>query len=115
MVDQSLHLHLAEQGNHCFLSALRHPVHIIHIHLILKLFVAVKLKHHAAMSSNHINPLVNAIATKHHLPVPLLGLELLDLPYRLVVPLPLLVPSLPEDLSVPLDPTKIFNSLFYMA
>lgn len=46
------------------------------------------------------------------LPVPLVGLELLDLPYCLVVPIPLLVPALPEDLPVPLDPIKIFNNLF---
>lgn len=47
------------------------------------------------MSLNDINLLLDAIATKVHLPVPLLGLELLDLLYRLVVPIPLLVLALP--------------------
>lgn len=66
------------------------------------------------MFITHINPLLDTIATKPHLPVPLVGLELLDLLFRLAVQILLLVPALPEDLPVPLDPKKVFTSLFYM-
>lgn len=61
-----------------------------------------------------MDAIVDAMSTKPHLPDPLVGLELLDLPFLPVVLLPHLVPALPEDLSVPLDPIKFLTFCFYL-
>lgn len=59
-----------------------------------------------------MDAIVDALSTKPHVPDPLVGPELLDLPFRPVVLLPHLVPALPEDLSVLLVPIQFLTSWF---